>query len=161
MEALMKMQREDDTDRAVEYEIEEERAKLDADKCTPVNAETFEAWRKKRREKFLKKRKQKDKADQQAIRGKGNKGEFLTGRALLKFNANLFKTEEDDDDDDQEEEKYERKQEEGDEEILELKFGLDEEEEELNREIENAKKMNIDEGLFEEEDDNVDLDDLE
>lgn len=45
---------------------------------------------------------------------------------------------------------------------MELKFGLDEEEEELNREIEEAKKMNIDQNLFnEDEADEVDLDDLE
>ena len=58
MEALMKMQREDDNDKGLEYQIEEMRAKLDPDKCTPVNKETFEAWRKKRREKFLKQKEQ-------------------------------------------------------------------------------------------------------
>lgn len=54
----MKMQREDDNDKGLEYQIEEMRAKLDPDKCTPVNKETFEVWRKKRREKFLKQKEQ-------------------------------------------------------------------------------------------------------
>lgn len=162
MEALMKMQREEDAEKAKEYWIEEERAKLDPDKCTPINEETFNAWRKKRREKFLQKRKQKEKEAQTAVRGKGNKSVFLSGRALLKFDPNMFKTQEDDEDDDDEEEKYEKKDEGDDGEVLELNFGIDEEEEEFNKEIEAAKKLNVvNEELFQDEEDNVDLDDLE
>lgn len=162
MEALMKMQQEDNDDRALEYAIEEERAKIDPDQCTPVNKESFEAWHKKRREKFLKAKQKKDKDSQVEIRGKGNKGVYLTGRALLKYDANLFNNEDDEEGDDDEEEKYERKaKEEGDDDIIELKFGIDEEEEELNKEIENARNMNIDEDLFDEDADEVDLDDLE
>lgn len=153
------MQRDEDETKGQEYLIEEERAKLDPDKCTPITQETFDVWRRKRREKFLKKRKQKDKDDQTQIRGKGNQSVFLTGRALLKYDPKMFANDEDDGDDD-EEEKYEKK-EEDDENIMELNFGIDEEEEEFNKEIEEAKKMNIDEGLFEEEDDDVELDDLE
>lgn len=85
MDALMKAQREENDDKGLEYEIEEQRAKLDPDKCTPVNQETFEAWRKKRREKFLKKRKEKEKKEKAEIRGKGSKSVFLSGRALMKL----------------------------------------------------------------------------
>jgi transcription termination factor NusB len=68
----------------------------------------------------------------------------------------------------EEEEKYEKKVEEDDKDIHELNFGIDEEEEELDKEIAKArKKMNmnevneVDEELFEEDADDVDLDDLE
>ena len=60
MEALMKMQQEDDEDKALEYKIEEERAKLDVDKCTPVTKETFEAWHAK----MVKKRRKDDKDEE-------------------------------------------------------------------------------------------------
>ena len=161
MDALMKMQQEEDDDKGRELMIEEQRAKLDADKCTRVTKETFEAWHKKRREKRMKMKKEKDIEDQVKAKGKGSKVVFLSGRALMKFDAKMFANDEEDDDD--EEEKYERKdQEEGDEDILELKFGLEDEEEELKKEIQAAKNMNIDSDLFnEEEADDVDLDDLE
>ena len=159
MDALMKMQKEEDEDKAIEYEIEEERAKLDPEKWTPVNKETFEKWHKKRREKFLKERKEKDKQAQEQIRGKGNKSVFLSGRALMKYDANMFKNEDEEGDDDEEEEKHQKKKE--DEDVHELRFGIDEEEEELNKEIEKARKMNINEELFNEDADDVNLDDLE
>jgi len=168
MEALMKMQREEDGDKAIEFKIEEQRAKLKHDDWTPVTQETFDIWRRKRREKFLKKRKIKDKDEQNKVRGKGNQSVFLSGRALMKYDANMFKNDEDDGDDDEEEEKYEKKVEEDDKDIHELNFGIDEEEEELDKEIAKArKKMNmnevneVDEELFEEDADDVDLDDLE
>jgi hypothetical protein len=164
MEALMRMQQEDSDDRALEYHIEEERAKIDPDKCTPVNKESFEAWHILRREKVKKVRKLKDKENEESIRGKGNKGVYLTGRALLKYDANLFKNDQDGDDPedgDEEEEKHERKVSEGDEDIHELHFGIDEDEEDLNKEIELAKQMGIEADLFDEEEDDVDLGDLE
>ena len=156
MEALMKMQQEDDDDKALEYKIEEERAKLDPDKCTPVTKESFEAWHAK----MVKKRRKLDKEEDQKIRGKGAKGVFLTGRALLKYDEKLFKSGQSDDEghDDDEEEKVADKNDEED--IHELRFGLDEEEAELNKEIAAAKGMKIDEELFDDDED-VDLDDLE
>jgi hypothetical protein len=165
MEALMRMQQEDSDDRALEYHIEEERAKIDPDKCTPVNKESFEAWHILRREKVRNARKLKDKENEESIRGKGNKGVYLTGRALLKYDANLFKNDQDGDDPEdgaeEEEEKHERKVSEGDEDIHELNYGIDYEEEELNKEIEMAQQMGIDTNVFDEEEDDVDLGDLE
>lgn len=156
----MKMRSEEEEDKALEYKIEEERAKLKADDCTPVTKETFEAWHKKRREKLLKKRKEKDAEVQASTKGKNSKVVFLSGRALMKFDASIFKNDEDDDDD--EEDKYEKKEEDNGEEIHELRFGLDEEELELEKEIEAAKGMKIDQELFDDEGvDEVDLDDLE
>lgn len=155
------MRQEDEEDKGVEFKIEEERAKLDHNKCTKVDKETFEAWHKKRREKRMKKRKDKDLVDKQAVKGKGSKAVFLSGRALMKYDASMFKDVEDDGSDD-EEEKYGKVKEEGDDEIIELRFGIDEEEEELDREIEKARNLNVDKDLFQEDDaDDVDLDDLE
>lgn len=107
------MQQEEDTDKGLEYKIEEERAKLDVDKCTKVTKDTFEAWHKKRRERRLKESKAKDeKNNPKQHKGKGM---IMTGRALMKYDANLFKNDEDDDeDDDEEEEKYNKSQEDED-----------------------------------------------
>ena len=161
MEALMRMQQEDDEDKGIEFKIEEERAKLVPDKWTKVNKETFEAWHKKRREKRLKKKKEQDLEDRYTVKGKGSKAVFLSGRALMKYDASMFKNDEDSGED-EEEDKEERKGEEGDEDIIELRFGIDEEEEELDREIEKARKLNVDKDLFQDDDaDDVDLDDLE
>lgn len=163
MDALMKMQQEEDNDKGIEIKIEEQRAKLDADKCTKVTKETFEAWHKKRREKRKKQQKQKELEMVQGTskKNKGSKNVFLSGRALMKFDANMFKN--DEDSGDEEEEKYEKKDDNEEEDIIELKFGLEEEENELNAEIEAARKIKgIDEELFEDDGaDDVDLDDLE
>jgi len=121
---------------------------------------------------FQKKRKIKDKDDENKVRGKGNQSVFLSGRALMKYDSTMFKNEDEEgDDDDEEEVKYTKKVEEDDKDIHELNFGIDEEEEELNKEIAKArKKMNMDEvkeveevneELFEDDADDVDLDDLE
>lgn len=90
---------------------------------------------------------------------------FLLFPAFCRLNICRFvkeKLEGDDDGDDEEEEKYTKKEEdEDDANIIELKFGIDEEEAELEKEIMKAK-MQINEELFEEDEaDNVDLDDLE
>lgn len=99
--------------------------------------------------------------DRYTVKGKGSKAVFLSGRALMKYDASMFKNDEDSGED-EEEDKEERKGEEGDEDIIELRFGIDEEEEELDREIEKARKLNVDKDLFQDDDaDDVDLDDLE
>ncbi len=108
---------------------------------------------------MLKKRRKNDKDEEQKLRGKNVKGMFMTGRALLKFDENLFKNKEEEGSDGDEEEKYVKKDKE-EEGVIELTFGLDEEEAELDKEIAKAK-MNIDEELFDEDADDVDLDDLE
>lgn len=92
---------------------------------------------------------------------------FLLFSAFCRLNICRFVKEklegdDDGDGDDDEEEKYMKKEEdEDDANIIELKFGIDEEEAELEKEIMKAK-MQINEELFEEDEaDNVDLDDLE
>lgn len=162
----MEMQKEDGGDKAIEYRIEEQRAKLDAEACTPVTKETFMAWHKKRREKRLKEKKERESQEITQVRGKGGRKDIiLSGKALFKYDPSMFKGDDDgdadDDDDDEEEEKKDPA--EGDEEdILELKFGLEDEEAELEAEIEAARKMDIQEDLFNDDEvDDVELDDLE
>ena len=155
MEALMKMQQEEDANKALEFQIEEERAKLNVDKCTRVTKDTFEAWHKKRKAKIMKRKKEETKTMAKAV-----KGSNVTGRALMKLGV-------EDGEADGQEENYERKQDdEEDENIIEHKFGFDEEEEDEKAPTdapEAAENIeNVDEDLFNEEDlDDVDLDDLE
>ena len=45
--ALQQMQREEKGDKAIEYQIEDQRATLDSSKLTPVNETTFFEWKEK------------------------------------------------------------------------------------------------------------------
>jgi hypothetical protein len=157
MDALMKMQQEEDVDKGLEFKIEEERAKLNPDDLTKVTKESFEAWHKKRRATRMAAMKKRDQAP------KSKQGVFLTGKALMKYDETLFKNDEEGGDDDEEEVKYAKKKDEDDEDVFELRFGLDDEEEETNKDIAAArKKQNIDADLFEDAGaDDLDLDDLE
>ena len=60
----------------------------------------------------------------------------------MKYDANMFQNQLDEEGDDQEEDKIEEEEEkkEDEGEILELNFGIDEEEQELEKLIEEAKK---------------------
>lgn len=84
------------------------------------------------------------------IRGKGSKAIFLSGRALMKYDANMFKNEDEEDNEKDNEEKniIEEEKKEEEEEILELNFGIDEEEQELEKQIEEARKMGVDAAIF-------------
>ena len=80
---------EDDEDElTLEEKIEEERAMLQSDKLTPVTLDSFNAWKIRKAAK-----KQKDLEDKIAEEAKktGSKGHnILSGRALFKYDPNLF-----------------------------------------------------------------------
>lgn len=81
----------------------------------------------------------------------------------MKYDANMFNKNIDDDDDrDDEEDKVIEEEKKEEEEILELNFGIDEEEQELEKQIEAARKMGVDAAIFDADDDVDDneLDDL-
>ena len=86
---------------------------------------------------------------------KQKKNKRATGRAVFSINPNLFV------DDDAAADDEEIKEETKEEEPVEFKDIIDEHEEErLWKEIEEAQKMTIEENLFQEEVEDVDLDDV-
>ena len=78
----------------LEEKIEEERAALSAEGLTPVTAESFAAWKERRKEKKLKELEDKMKEEEAkaAAKGKGKSKaqQILSGRALFAFNPDLF-----------------------------------------------------------------------
>lgn len=81
----------------------------------------------------------------------------------MKYDASMFNKniDEDDDRDDEEDKVIEEEKKEEEEEILELNFGIDEEEQELEKQIEAARKMGVDAAIFDADDvDDNELDDL-
>jgi hypothetical protein len=68
--------------------IEEERALLEYDKCTPVTLESFNAWKLKKKEQKEKELEDKRKDEAKKTGTKGH--HILSGRALFSYDANLF-----------------------------------------------------------------------
>ena len=84
--------------RTMEEDIEEERAALKSDGLTPVNAETFAAWKEKRAikklaaaEANLLKSQESAAAKRQMTKGKNS---VMSGRALFSYNPDMFKDQE-------------------------------------------------------------------
>lgn len=80
---------EDEDEMTIEEKIEEERAKLPNEGLTRVTLESFMEWKRQkaeRKERELQE-KMKEEAKKAGTRGGQN---ILSGRALFKFNANLF-----------------------------------------------------------------------
>jgi hypothetical protein len=97
----MKKDREDSKkdERTIEEIIEEERAALPNSGLTPVTAETFAAWKKRRAEQKQKDLEEKVKqAEVKTAKAKAMKGSkthgVMNGRALFTYNPNLFKDDE-------------------------------------------------------------------
>lgn len=144
------MEREERGDWAIEYAIEDQRSHLDSSKLTPVNQETFAAWHMRWKKKREEDRKKREAAEKKKVKR-------ATGRAVFSINPNLFVDNDGAADDGElEQEKDEE------EEKMEIKEIADTEEEEwLWQQIEEAQNMPIEEGLFNEEVGDVDLDDLD
>ena len=116
---------------------------------TPINRETFETWKTKR---MAKKKAEWDKKINDFKKGK--KGVKISGRAMFQIDSSKFQ---DDPNATDEVEKEETKSED-DEDVHEIQ--APDEEAKLAEQVE-AAKVEVNEELFNEEDDDVDLDDLE
>lgn len=100
MAADEKARKEDDT--TLEEKIEEARMALKSDDLTPVTAESFAAWKVRRAEKRQKELEDKMKEEELKAASKGGKGggpgkkgkNIMNGRALFKYNPDLFQDDE-------------------------------------------------------------------
>jgi hypothetical protein len=77
---------EDET--TLEEQIEEERLKLPTEGLTPVTLETFMDWKKRKAERKVKELEEKMKEEAKKTGSKGFN--ILSGRALFKYDPNLF-----------------------------------------------------------------------
>ena len=85
---------DDDDELTVEEKIEEERAKLPNEGLTPVTLETFLAWKQRKAER--KQKELEEKMKEEAKKNASSKGtNVLSGRALFKYDPNLFQDDED------------------------------------------------------------------
>lgn len=87
---------EDDSDEmTMEEKIEEERQKLPSEGLTPVTLESFMAWKARKAERKQKEIEEKIKEESKKAGGKGQAGAgILSGRALFKYDPNLFQDDE-------------------------------------------------------------------
>lgn len=84
-----------DDDLTLEEKIEEDRALLKSDECTPCTAETFKQWK---IDKAAKKQKElEDRITKESMKGKKDKTQlgFMSGKALFSFDPNLFQDDDD------------------------------------------------------------------
>lgn len=90
-----KMEEEIEDEVPLEEQIEEARAKLDPDKCTPVTEASFKAWLAKQEQK---KKEEVEKVRKKAAKKGGNRGiHALSGHALFQFDQSLFQQQLNDD----------------------------------------------------------------
>ena len=89
-----------DDEMTLEERIEEDRANLKSDECTPVTAETFAKWKVDRAAK--KQKELEDKIAAASTKGKKDKTQlaFMSGKALFSFDPTLFTDDADAVDDD-------------------------------------------------------------
>lgn len=82
-----------DDEMTLEEKIEEERAALPSSGLTPVTLETFKDWKKRKAERKQKELEERMKEEEK----KGSKGgkNVLSGKALFKYDPNLFQDDED------------------------------------------------------------------
>lgn len=148
LKALEILQREQYVEKPIEDLIEEERAALKADECTPVTKETFFAWKKKKEARLEKERLAKLKTSEK------KKMVGMSGRALFKMDPNMFKDGDGVASDDEEESKEAKP--------VYHEFKDVNQEKDIDNEIERVKAMGIEEDLFNDDElDDVDLDDLD
>lgn len=76
-------------EKTIEEIIEEERAKLEHDKLTPVNPTTFAAWKVRKAEDKQKALEEKLK-EAQRTQGKKGGSNIMSGKALFTYNPTLF-----------------------------------------------------------------------
>jgi hypothetical protein len=77
----------------IEEKIEEERAALPSEGLTPVTLESFMEWKRRKAERKQKELEEKMKEEAKKAGSKGGSG-ILSGRALFKFDPNLFQDDE-------------------------------------------------------------------
>jgi hypothetical protein len=80
---------EDSDELTIEEKIEEERSKLPSEGLTPVTYESLMAWKQRKAERKQKELEEKMKEEVKKAGSKGGAG-ILSGRALFKFDPNLF-----------------------------------------------------------------------
>lgn len=83
---------EDSDELTIEEKIEEERAKLPTEGLTPVTQESLMAWKQRKAERKQKELEEKMKEEAKKVGGKGSN--ILSGRALFKYDPNLFQDDE-------------------------------------------------------------------
>ena len=89
-----KLALEDDEDEmTIEEKIEEERAALPSEGLTPVTLESFTEWKRRKAERKQKELEEKMKEEAKKAGSKGGSG-ILSGRALFKYDPNLFQDDE-------------------------------------------------------------------
>ena len=108
---------EDSDELTIEEKIEEERAKLPTEGLTPVTYESLMAWKQRKAERKQKELEEKMKEEAKKVGGKGSN--ILSGRALFKYDPNLFQDDEAAADGDVYEERNEDEEEEKKEEEVE------------------------------------------
>jgi hypothetical protein len=140
---------DDDDELTLEEKIEEERAALPSEGLTPVTLESFQAWKVRKAERKQKEleEKLKEEAKKQGTNTKGVHG-VLSGRALFKFDPNLFQ----DDEAAADSAVYEERNEEEEEEQKQQE-GKAEEEEEKTAEVDEDLFKGGEDGQAEEEPD--------
>ena len=83
---------EDSDELTIEEKIEEERSKLPTEGLTPVTYESLMAWKQRKAERKQKELEEKMKEEAKKVGGKGSN--ILSGRALFKYDPNLFQDDE-------------------------------------------------------------------
>ena len=84
---------DDEDEMTIEEKIEEERAALPSEGLTPVTLESFMEWKRRKAERKQKELEEKMKEEAKKAGSKGGSG-ILSGRALFKFDPNLFQDDE-------------------------------------------------------------------
>jgi hypothetical protein len=87
------MEGDDSDELTIEEKIEEERAKLPSEGLTPVTFESLMAWKQRKAERKQKELEEKMKEEAKKAGGKGGSN-ILSGRALFKYDPNLFQDDE-------------------------------------------------------------------
>jgi len=87
------MEGDDSDELTIEEKIEEERAKLPSEGLTPVTFESLMAWKQRKAERKQKELEEKMKEEAEKAGGKGGSN-ILSGRALFKYDPNLFQDDE-------------------------------------------------------------------
>ena len=82
----------DDDELTIEEKIEEERLLLPSEGLTPVTLVSFLAWKERKAER--KQKELEDRMREEAKKASGKGSSILSGRALFKFDPNLFQDDE-------------------------------------------------------------------
>lgn len=85
---------DDDDKLTIEEEIEEQRAKLNFDSLTPVTLASFADWKKRKAERKQQELEDKLKEEQKKSGKSGAGAGIMSGRALFKYDPNLFQDDE-------------------------------------------------------------------